>query len=295
MMASTLVFVMFLVGSGGRPEASAPPAPQYVAITPSDLGINTGAAVPRTGATELAEPQDGEPQMSYAAPAPIAAHNEPAPDAPAEEVPPNEAASVDIAPQQLAVLIGRVASQLSVDSSLTPSGIILFTNTKRMLQGLPPLRRNARLDAVAAAKLDDLFARQYFAHESPDGRDVVDLAMGAGYQYHTLGENLALGDFDDADAVVEIWMDSVPHRANILNPEFTEIGAAARYGKYQQWNTWIVVQEFGAPCHVCDGAENVSAAPQDTVAAVGEIYGGWQMLGALGRSLFREIIEFFAR
>ena len=90
-------------------------------------------------------------------------------------------------------------------------------------------------------------------------------------------------------------MDSAPHRAKILNPEFTEIGAAARYGKYQQWDTWIVVQEFGTPCSTCSDTEVSAAQRQNAVAAAGETYGGWEVLGALSRSMFHELIEFFAR
>lgn len=199
---------------------------------------------------------------------------------PAEEVPGTTAAPVpatpaifgsapaaDLSPQKLAMLITRVAAELSVETSINPAGIVLYTNAQRALKGQSPLTRNAVLDEMAAAKLDDLFARQYFAHESPDGADIVDLARTAGYGYRLLGENLALGDFATTQTVVDTWMESDAHRANILNPDFTEIGVAARFGRYKEWNTWIVVQEFGTPCTQCIAQAAAASSPASPAAA----------------------------
>jgi hypothetical protein len=100
-------------------------------------------------------------------------------------------------------------------------------------------------------KLQDLFANQYFAHESPSGKTIGDLADEYGYGYIAVGENLALGGFTSSKDVVDAWMKSPGHRANILSPSFTEIGIAAGRGMYKGAMEWIVVQEFGLPQSVC--------------------------------------------
>jgi hypothetical protein len=134
---------------------------------------------------------------------------------------------------------------------LTVAGTIMATNRERSLQGLPEFGEDAELNAAAEAKVDDLFARQYFEHNSPTGEGPADLARVAGYDYIVIGENLALGNFEDDADLVTAWMNSPGHRANILHDEFTEIGVAVRQGTYQGRTTWIAVQEFGRPKSDC--------------------------------------------
>lgn len=133
-------------------------------------------------------------------------------------------------------------------------GVLAYTNAERYREGLPFLASNAQLSAIALEKLQDLFARQYFAHESPTGESVADLAKREGYAYITVGENLALGNFGSSRGVVDAWMDSPGHRANILKDAYTEIGIAAGQGLYEGRRAWIVVQEFGRPLSSCPRA-----------------------------------------
>ena len=140
---------------------------------------------------------------------------------------------------------------VSRESILTATGIIGSTNVERAKEGLAPLQENVALRVAASAKVDDMFARQYFAHESPTGAGPSDLADRAGYAYITVGENLALGNFENDQVVVTAWMNSPGHRANIMKQGFQEIGVSAKKGMYEGREVWIAVQEFGTPRSSC--------------------------------------------
>jgi uncharacterized protein YkwD len=135
--------------------------------------------------------------------------------------------------------------------ALKPSEIISLSNVERAKTGLPALRYSNRLTAMAEAKALDMIEKQYFAHESPSGDGVGELADKYGYEYLSVGENLALGDFASSSHVVDGWMNSPGHRANILNTEFTEIGVSAFEGKWKGDVVWFSVQEFGRPMSDC--------------------------------------------
>jgi len=138
-----------------------------------------------------------------------------------------------------------------VASNLTIKGTVEQTNIQRTQNGLASLLVNAQLIAMAQAKVDDMFVKQYFAHESPIGEGPNDLAKSAGYEYIVVGENLALGNFKDDAALVDAWMNSPGHRENILNSKYTEIGIALKRGVYEGYTTWLAVQEFGRPVSDC--------------------------------------------
>lgn len=134
---------------------------------------------------------------------------------------------------------------------LTVKGVIEQTNIQRAKYGLPPLKENVRLDVSAEAKTEDMFENQYFAHESPLGFGVSDLAGSAGYEYIIIGENLALGNFENDEVLVQAWMDSPGHRENILNNRYQEIGVSVQKGTFNGKTTWIAVQHFGLPLSAC--------------------------------------------
>lgn len=148
-------------------------------------------------------------------------------------------------------IISKVQPEAST-SLLTIRGIIEYTNRARLQNGaLPALTENELLNKDAKLKLEDMFAKQYFEHESPTGVGPADLAKTVGYAYVIVGENLALGDFASDDTVVTAWMNSPGHRANILNTHYQEIGVAVGKGMYEGHETWIAVQSFGLPLSVC--------------------------------------------
>ena len=78
-----------------------------------------------------------------------------------------------------------------------------------------------------------------------------DLAEEVGYNYIVMGENLAYGDFKNDNALVQAWMDSPLHRANILNSKYSEIGLAVGKVNFKDKETWLAVQHFGKPLSGC--------------------------------------------
>ncbi len=141
---------------------------------------------------------------------------------------------------------------------LSGSNIIKFTNKYRNENGaLAPLSENQKLNISAENKLQDMFNGQYFEHISPSGVAVGDLGDQVGYEYILIGENLALGNFKDDLALVDAWMASPGHRANILNEHYTEIGVAVGKGVFEGKSVWISVQHFGTPRSVCPPVDQV--------------------------------------
>ncbi|PIR87007.1 MAG: hypothetical protein COU11_02130 [Candidatus Harrisonbacteria bacterium CG10_big_fil_rev_8_21_14_0_10_49_15] len=145
------------------------------------------------------------------------------------------------------------------DTVLTVEGVVRETNARRAAEGLPPLRVNAQLSVAASNKAADMFARQYFEHESPTGEGPGELAEEVGYQFLMVGENLALGNYDDDADLVTAWMNSPGHRANIMHDRFMEIGVAVQKGEFSAeggsasgGEVWMAVQEFGVPASVCE-------------------------------------------
>lgn len=135
---------------------------------------------------------------------------------------------------------------------LTRAGILARTNIERAENGgLSPLAGNAVLDAIAIGRLEDMFAKQYFAHVAPDGGKAETVAKTVGYEFIALGENLALGNYEGDRGVVTAWMESPGHRANILNDGYTELGIAARKGMFEGHDTWLAVQIFARPASDC--------------------------------------------
>jgi uncharacterized protein YkwD len=156
------------------------------------------------------------------------------------------------------------AAKESPSSFLTKAGVLKWTNIQRNENGsLPALKDNLELDNIAELRLKDMFAKQYFAHYSPTGIGASQLADKTGYEYIAIGENIALGNFENDKVLVQAWMDSPGHRANILNTHYTEIGIAVGKGTFAASNggeprqeregeqTWIAVQVFGLPLSTC--------------------------------------------
>ncbi|WP_128378256.1 CAP domain-containing protein [Streptomyces cavernae] len=107
--------------------------------------------------------------------------------------------------------------------SRTAQEVVGLTNAERSRAGLPPLAVDALLTAAAQAHSTDMVVRAFYSHTSPDGSEPWDRAAAAGSTRRTIGENIACGQRSPAE-VVDGWMNSPGHRANILKPAFTHIG-----------------------------------------------------------------------
>lgn len=138
------------------------------------------------------------------------------------------------------------------ESLLSVGGIFDFTNRQRKASGsLPALSQNSKLNQIASLRIKDMFEKEYFEHKSPSGIGASDIADDVGYEFILVGENIALGNFGGDEALVQAWMDSPGHRANILNKRYTEIGIAAKKGLYAGKMVWLAVQIFGRPLSLC--------------------------------------------
>src|SRR3989338_10289262 len=102
------------------------------------------------------------------------------------------------------------------------------------------------LQKAAQLKAEDMAAKEYFAHDSPEGLKPWHWFEEAGYDFRSAGENLAVY-FSDSAEVERAWMNSPSHRANLLSEHFTEIGIALSQGQYQGHDTVYVVQMFASP------------------------------------------------
>lgn len=145
----------------------------------------------------------------------------------------------------------------SAKALISIDGIIYYTNIERQKAGLKPLVKNVNLNKSADKKVDDMFANQYFEHTSPDGKTAADLVKSVGYKFQIVGENLALGIFNTDKALVQAWMNSPTHRDNILNPKYTEMGAAVGISDYKGQKQWMAVQHFAKPMPVCGSIDDV--------------------------------------
>ncbi len=142
-------------------------------------------------------------------------------------------------------------STKNVSGTLTQSEVIRLTNVERNKYGLASLKENSKLDLSAKAKAEDMILRQYFEHESPTGEKVSDLVERTGYEFIILGENLAMGNFEDDNDLVQAWMNSPGHRENILNPNYKEIGISVIKGMFESKEVWMAVQHFGSSLSSC--------------------------------------------
>jgi uncharacterized protein YkwD len=154
-------------------------------------------------------------------------------------------------PGQTIFTSGPLSHFSSLGAKLDANKVIELTNQERTNNNLPVLSHNTVLDKAANAKMQDMFKQQYFEHISPDGRGPSDVVTTAGYKYIVVGENLAMGLFSSDKDLVDAWMASPGHRANILHNKFTEIGVAVGEGNMNGKKVWLAVQEFGRPLNLC--------------------------------------------
>ncbi|WP_329285983.1 CAP domain-containing protein [Streptomyces sp. NBC_00691] len=118
--------------------------------------------------------------------------------------------------------------------------VIALVNAERAKAGCGPLSANATLTRAAQGHSDDMAARDFFDHTNPDGAGPGERVTAAGYPWSTYGENIAMGQSSPAQ-VMESWMNSPGHRANILNCDFKEIGIGIHSQGGPYWT-----QVFGA-------------------------------------------------
>jgi uncharacterized protein YkwD len=157
-----------------------------------------------------------------------------------------------------------VGGEISCDNSdVTPSdsntdqvnaAILCLVNGERADQSLPALSSNDQLAKAATGMCQRMVTEHFFAHETPDGKNVVDRVTPTGYIPDSgdwvVGENLAWGSgaLSTPQAIVNGWMNSPGHKANILAPDYKDVGLAACQGSpsTQASGGTTYVNDFGA-------------------------------------------------
>ncbi len=153
-------------------------------------------------------------------------------------------------------------------ASVLPGVLVSLTNENREDNSLAPLSHNALLEQAAQLKANDMAAKGYFAHTSPEGHEPWYWLHQVGYNYSYAGENLAV-NFVDSQDVDRAWMNSPLHRANIVNEHYTEVGIAVAQGVYKGRQAIFVAQFFGAPKRVSRSVALQTPASTPTPAPAG--------------------------
>ena len=154
---------------------------------------------------------------------------------------------------------------LGYSSEITAQKVIDQTNLMRSASGLPALKYNPVLAQSATAKANDMFQNNYWAHNSPSGKNPWSFFKESGYNYSIAGENLAK-DFYDTDSMMKAWMKSPTHRANIIHTKYKEIGVGVVNGILGGVKTTLVVQHFGTPLKASLEEPEISkTAPQEVI------------------------------
>lgn len=135
---------------------------------------------------------------------------------------------------------------LGYSTEITAVKVLEATNQVREKLNLPKLVSNDKLSNSAQAKAQDMFSKGYWAHNAPDGTTPWSFFQTAGYEYKFAGENLAK-DFYNTDSLINAWMKSPTHKANIVNQNYSEIGIGVVNGQLNGYETTLVVQHFGSP------------------------------------------------
>lgn len=145
------------------------------------------------------------------------------------------------------IILYPLGAWLTPDILLTESKrIVQLTNQIRQSNGLPNLTDNVNLSASAGQKVQDMLVNQYFAHIGPDQVGLIKWLNNNNYQFSSAGENLAMG-FMTAEDVVNAWVKSPTHYANLVDPSYKEIGVAMTSGYYNNIDTTLVAQHFATP------------------------------------------------
>lgn len=153
---------------------------------------------------------------------------------------------------------------LAYATSMSSSGLLNETNAQRGSNGVGTLGINGQLAAAAQAKANDMAARNYWSHDTPEGNPPWIFVTAQGYVYQKLGENLAAG-FTSESATVAGWMASPSHRENLLDPVFSDVGFGfannENYTSAGGGPMTIVVAFYGKPPTAAAPAAPVAASP----------------------------------
>ena len=139
---------------------------------------------------------------------------------------------------------GKVAV-LGQTSNVSVSELLEDVNKERQSDGLNKLQLNEKLNKAAFMKAQDMLEKGYWAHEAPDGTQPWQWFSKAEYNYDIAGENLAK-NFTSSNGVVNAWMQSPGHKANVLGEKYDDVGFAIANGELNGEETTLVVSLYGS-------------------------------------------------
>ncbi|MDF2921786.1 MAG: uncharacterized protein K0R57_700 [Paenibacillaceae bacterium] len=136
----------------------------------------------------------------------------------------------------------KVTVPLYTATKSVEAEVTRLVNIERAKNGLQPLTLNWQLSRVARYKSEDMRDKGYFSHTSPTYGSPFDMMKNFNISYSSAGENIAAGQVD-AQAVMDSWMNSSGHRANILSANYTEIGVGyCTGGSYRYYWTQMFIR-----------------------------------------------------
>jgi uncharacterized protein YkwD len=130
------------------------------------------------------------------------------------------------------------------DSAALSAEMLARVNELRRTSGLAPLRPDPRLARAAQQHAQDMLARSYYGHETPEKRGPLQRALAAGYRPIAVGENIARGELSVSE-VLEGWAKSPGHRREMLDPDFADVGFGFARGRSGEDYRIFWVQLFG--------------------------------------------------
>jgi len=154
----------------------------------------------------------------------------------------------------------KTGNVLGRESNITVESLLANTNQERVKAGEPQLNLDNKLVKAAYLKAQDMFDRQYWAHNAPDGTEPWKWFGDVGYNYDMAGENLAK-NFTSTSSVMTAWMNSPEHKSNVLKGDYQDVGFAIVSGDMDGQPTSIVVAMYGL------SAQSATANIQKAVAS----------------------------
>ncbi|WP_328429641.1 sigma-70 family RNA polymerase sigma factor [Streptomyces sp. NBC_00443] len=200
----------------------------------------SAAGTPGAPAAELSEPSPIETSPSASkSPSPSASPSKKA--SPSKSPSPTKKSVPNPRPSSRPTRTATSTPQTQAAPSGAVAQVVALVNKERSAAGCGPLSEDSQLNQAALRHSEDMDARDFFDHTNPDGADPGQRVTAAGYTWSTYGENIAQGQ-QTPEAVMESWMNSPGHRANILNCSFKDIGVGIHKASGGPWWT----QVFGA-------------------------------------------------
>ncbi|MEU1349285.1 CAP domain-containing protein [Streptomyces sp. NPDC005795] len=215
------------------PEAGTPSASPSRTSEPTKTKAAAAKEQARRTAAAKASASAKAPTASKTAPAARTTKS----SAPASASSPARTAKPTTKPSASAPAAGKTTAPAVATSA--QAAVLALVNQERATVGCSPVTASSSLASLAQNFSDDMASRGFFDHTDPDGKSPWDRASAAGVS-GLGGENIARGQADAA-AVMEAWMNSEGHRANILNCDYKTLGVGVHFGSGGPWWT----QDFG--------------------------------------------------